>query len=514
MIIAALVVAGLAAFPQLGVDRFPSMDLPTIYVRTYYPGAAAEEVESEVAQVIEDAVATVAGIEELRSISSDGTSFVIVTFNLNRNLDAASQDVRDAVASVANRLPPGLDPPVVQKQDTDSSPIITLAVSGPRSSSELYLLADRYVKNVIESARGVGQVTIAGAADRAVQVNIDARRLAAHQLSILQVREALAWQNAEIPGGRMNEGRRERALRTLGRVEHARDFPDLVVATIGGSPVRLSDLGEVQDATKEVRTLARLDGKPAVVLQVQRQSGENTVRVIEGVKERLPRCRTLLPDDVEVTVIQDQSRYILAALHEIEGHLVSGSILACLTVLVFMRSWRSTLIAGVAIPASIVATFAFMRAFGFTLNNVTMLALVLMVGVVIDDAIVVLENVFHYIEEKGMDPFEASIVGTREIGPAVFATTISLVIVFLPVSFLSSVTGRMLYEFGVTASVAILVSMLVSFTLTPMMCSKLLTRDIQGTPGAAGPASRRGMYGLLETTYMWCLRQSLRHRWL
>ncbi len=511
MIIAALVVAGVASFPQLGVDRFPNMDLATVYVRTSYPGAASQEVESEVSQVLEDAVATVAGIDELRSISSDGTSFVMVTFNLSRNLDAAAQDVRDAVAGVLNRLPPGLDPPVVQKQDTDSSPIITLAVSGPRTPTELYLLADRYVKNVIESAPGVGQVTIAGAADRAVQVDIDARRLAAQRMSILQVRDALAWQNAEIPGGRMHEGRRERALRTLGRVEHARDFPDLVVATIGGTPVRLSDLGTVHDATKEVRTLARLGGKPAVVLQVQRQSGENTVRVIQGIKEKLPRSRAMLPADVQVTIIQDQSRYILAALHEIEGHLVSGSILACITVLLFMRSWRSTLIAGVAIPASIVATFAFMKAFDFTLNNVTMLALVLMVGVVIDDAIVVLENVFHYIEEQGMDPFEASIIGTREIGPAVLSTTLSLVIVFLPVSFLSSVTGRMLFEFGITATVAILISMLISFTLTPMMCSKLLR---PGRQTAGGPASRRGFYHWLEVGYLGVLKYSMQHRWL
>jgi hydrophobe/amphiphile efflux-1 (HAE1) family protein len=511
MLIAALVVAGIAAFPQLGVDRYPSMDLPSVYVKTTYPGAAAEEVESEVSQVLEDAVATVSGIDELRSISSDGQSMVLVTFSLSRNLDAAVQDVRDAIGGIpSNRLPPGIDPPVVQKQDTDSSPIITLAVSGPRRPSELFLMADRYVKNVIESAPGVGQVTIAGAADRAVQVNIDSRQLAAHHLSILQVREALSGQNAEVPGGRVDEGLNERSLRTLGRVANARDFPNLVVATVGGSTVRLSDLGEVRDTTKEVRTLARLNGKPAVVLQVQRQSGENTVRVIQAIKDRLPRSRALLPSDIEVAVIQDQSRYILAALHEIEGHLVSGSILACLTVLVFMRSWRSTLIAAVAIPTSIVATFAFMRWFGFTLNNVTMLALVLMVGVVIDDAIVVLENVFHCIEEKGMDPVRASIEGTREIGPAVLSTTLSLVIVFLPVSFLSSVTGRMLYEFGITATVAILVSMLVSFTLTPMMCSKLLTPRMANPNG---PASRRGWYGWIERGYLGCLRLSMRFRW-
>lgn len=514
MLIAALVVAGLVAFPRLGVDRFPNMDLPTVYVRVSYPGAASAEVETEVAEVLEDAVSTVAGIEELRSISSDGQCFVIVTFTLTRNMDAAVQDVRDAVASVLNRLPPGIDPPVIQKQDVDASPIITLAVSGNRTPRELYVLADRYVKNVIESAPGVGQVTIAGVAERAVQVEVDARRLAAHRISVLQVRDALARQNAEVPGGRVDEGIRERTLRTLGRMEHSRAFPDLVVATVGGSTIRLSDLGRVRDATKEVRTLARLNGKPAVVLQVQRQSGENTVRVIQGVKARLERSRALLPGDVRVEIIQDQSRYILAALEEIKKHLISGSILASLTVLLFMKSWRSTLIAAIAIPTSIVTTFVFMWMFGFTLNNVTMLALVLMVGVVIDDAIVVLENIYHYIEEKNYDPFQAAIAGTREVGPAVLATTLSLVIVFLPISFLGSVTGRMLFQFGVTATVAILVSMLVSFTLTPMICSKILRAGGASPSLTRQPRSRQGYYRWLEVGYLACLRVALRWRWV
>lgn len=515
MLITAFVVAGVVAFPQLGVDRFPNLDLPQIFIRTTYVGAAAEEVESEVSSILEDAVATVAGIDELRSISADGRSFVIITVQLDRDIDAAIQDVRDAVASVVNRLPPGIDPPIIQKQDLDSSPIMTLAVSGPRSPRELFVLADRYVKNVIESSRGVGQVQIAGAADRAIQVDIDADRLAAYGISILQVRDALARQNAEVPGGRMNEGQRERSLRTLGRVAQSSAFPDLVVATVGDTAIRLGDLGQANDATKEVRTLARLNGTPAVVLQVQRQSGQNTVAVIDGIKETLPRCEALLPNDVHVEIIQDQSRYIVEALHEIERHLVSGSILACLTVLLFMRSWRSTIIASVAIPASIIATFAFMKWFGFTLNNVTMLALVLMVGVVIDDAIVVLENVFHCIEEKGMEPAEAAVKGTKEIGLAVLATTLSLVIVFLPVSFLSSVTGRLLFEFGVTATVAILISMLISFSLTPMMCSKLLHAAPKdgSAKDAAAPKSRRGLYLLVENAYLWLLAIALRFRW-
>lgn len=515
MLVMALVVAGLVAFPGLGIDRFPSTDLPTVNVRTSYPGAASQEVESEVSQLIEDAVSTVAGIEELRSVSNDGSSSVIITFSLARNIDAAVQDVRDAVSAVSNRLPRNIDPPVVQKSDLDSSPIMSIAISGEKSASELYLLADRYVKGVIESSPGVGLVSISGVAERAIKIDIDAKRLAAYQLSIAQVRDAVARQNAEVPGGRVDEGLRERSLRTLGRVSDSKDFPDLVVETVGNASIRLADLGEVQDGTKEVRTMARLDGKPTVILSVQRQSGENTVKVIEGVKKRLERSREMLPSEVRVAVIQDQSRYILSALHEIENHLVSGSILACLTVLLFMRSWRSTLIASVAIPASIIATFAFMKAFGFTLNNVTMLALVLMVGVVIDDAIVVLENVFRCIEEQGMAPHQAAIDGTKEIGLAVLATTVSLVIVFLPVSFLSSVTGRMLFEFGVTATVAILVSMIISFTLTPMMCSRLLKPHPKGLADQSHKSTRQqGFYHWIEAFYMASLRLALKHRFL
>ncbi len=510
MLVMAFVVAGIASYGQLGIDRFPRIDLPSVYVWTNYPGAASQEVESEVTQILEDAVATVAGIDELRSISTDGRSLLLLTFRIDSDIDSATQDVRDAISSVLNRLPPGIDPPVVRKQDLDASPILTLVVSGPREGRELYVLAERYVKNIIESAPGVGEVQISGASDRAVQVNIDARRLAAYRLSITQVREALVRQNAEVPGGRVDAGTREYSLRTLGRVPHSREFADLVVATVDGMPVRISDLGEAVDFQKEERTLARFDGKRAVVLQVQRQSGTNTVEVIDAVKERLGQAQAALPEDVSVQVLQDQSQYIRAAMHELQNHLISGSVLATLVVLVFMRSWRSTVIAAIAIPASIVASFAVMRALDFTLNNVTMLALVLMVGVVIDDAIVVLENVFRSIEEKGLAPREAAIEGTREIGLAVLATTLSLVIVFLPVSFLGSVTGRMLFQFGVTATAAILISMLISFSLTPMMCSRMLRSTVASSSDQ--PASRRGFYRWIEAGYMASLKWSMRHR--
>ncbi|MBL9163993.1 MAG: efflux RND transporter permease subunit [Planctomycetaceae bacterium] len=543
MLIAAVVVAGAAAYPQLGIDRFPNIDLPSIRVATNYPGAAAAEVESEVTQPLEDAVATVAGIDELRSLSNDGVSMLIITFRLDVNIGVASQDVRDAVNSVLNRLPPGIDPPVVQKQDLDASPIMTLAVFGEREPRELYVLADRSVKSIIESARGVGQVMIEGASDRAIQIDLDADRLAAHRTSVMQVYDAIASQNAEIPAGRVDAGFREMSLRTLGRLPNSRDFNDLVVSTVGDVPLRIGDLGRAVDLTKERRSLALFDGQPAVVLQVQRQSGENTVEVIDAVKQRLVKVRELLPPDVRVEILQDQSRYIRAALHEIQNHLVIGSLMASVIVLLFMRSWRSTIIAAVAIPTSIVGAFAVMKAMDFTLNNVTMLALVLMVGVVIDDAIIVLENIFRVIEEQRLEPKRAAIVGTQEIGLAVLATTISLVIVFLPVSFLSSVTGRLLYEFGITSTVAVMISMLVSFSLTPMMCSRMLkppqgagkegvgsllrleTSASQGAyqsqqvPDAVHAAergevaSRRGFYRYIENFYMWCLRLSMRQRW-
>jgi HAE1 family hydrophobic/amphiphilic exporter-1 len=525
MLILAVVVAGAAAYQQLGIDRFPNIDLPMIRVQTTYRGAASSEVESEVTQPLEDAVATVAGLDEMRSISNDDSSMLLLTFRLDQNINVAAQDVRDAIAAILNRLPPDIDPPVVQKQDLDASPIMSIVVSGPRDSRELYFMADRYVKSTIESARGVGQVMIEGAVERAIQINIDAAKLAAYRTSIMQVHDAIVAQNAEVPGGRVDAGFRELSLRTLGRVPVSKDFNELVVSTVDNVPVRVRDLGEAVDLTKERRTLARFDGVPAVVLLVQRQSGMNTVEVIDAVKERLADAQKLLPPDVKAEIMQDQSRYIRAALHEIQNHLISGSILASLIVLLFMRSWRSTIIAAVAIPASIIGAFAAMRALGFTMNNVTMLALVLMVGVVIDDAIIVLENVFRVIEEKGLSPIQGAIEGTREIGLAVLATTFSLVIVFLPVSFLSSVTGRLLFEFGVTASVAVMISMLVSFSLTPMMCSRMLGSVSHTEKGTVpfcsedyakedSPRSRRGFYHWIEVTYMWFLRNSMRFRWL
>src|SRR5258708_5997298 len=451
MIVMSLVVVGTASYFKLGVDRFPSVDLPTISVRTSLPGASAEEVETTVSQRVEEAVNTVEGIDQLRSVSSQGTSFIIATFNLNRDIDTAAQDVRDRVSAVIRDLPPDVKPPVVSKFNNDSSPVMSIALSSDRSLRELTQFANFTVKVQLERAAGVGEVNVIGGLERAINVWIDAERLAAYHIPITQVRQALVRQNADVPGGNVESGRRELVLRTLGRYANPREMGDLVVANVGGAPVHIRDIGRVEDGTKEQRSAARLDGATTVTLEIRRQSGGNTVEVINNVKKELDRIKDQMPADVRVEIIRDQSRYIEEALHEIKQHLVLGSILPSLVVLLFMRSSRSTVIAAVAIPCSVISAFGMMRLLNFTLNSVTMLALVLMVGVVIDDAIVVLENIFRFVEEKRITPMRAAKEPTADIALAVMPTTFSLVVIFLPVSFMSSISVRFLFQFGITA---------------------------------------------------------------
>jgi HAE1 family hydrophobic/amphiphilic exporter-1 len=523
MLILALVVVGAASFQRLGVDRFPSVDLPTVSVQVTLPGASTEEVESEVSQPVEEAINTVEGIDELRSISTSGFSFIIATFNLKRDIDTAAQDVRDRVAGIVRNLPKEAKPPIISKFNNDSSPVMSLAVTGDRPLRELTEIADKIVKVQLERSPGVGEVVLIGGLQRAVNIWIEPDRLAAYGIPISMVRDALLRQHSEEPGGNVTAGPRELTLRTLGKLTAAQQFDDLVVATVNGQPVRVRDLGRAEDGAKEQRSLSRWNGVPTVALEVRRQSGANTIAVIEGVRANLGKVAAQLPAGVEVEVVRDQSRYIHAALREIDLHLLLGSCFASLVVLAFMRSWRSTLIAAVAIPASVISTFGMMKALNFTLNSVTMLALVLMVGVVIDDAIVVLENTFRFVEEKGMRPFEAARAATADIGLAVLATTLSLVVIFVPVSFMSSISGRFLYQFGITAAAAVLVSLLVSFTLTPMMSARLLRAAdaAAGRPaesGEAGPPagatahSRRGFYAVIDRAYERLLRGTMSRR--
>jgi len=517
MIVLSLVVVGAAGYMHLGVDRFPAVDVPVVRINARLPGASPAEMESQVSQPIEEAVNTIEGIDELRSINGSGNAFIVVTFNLNRDIDVAAQDVRDRVATVLREMPRDMDPPTISKADTDQQPVLSISVSGPRSRREMTEIADKIIKTQLERSPGVGQVDLIGDLSRAINIWVDADRLAAYQIPITAVRDAIERQNANTPGGNVTTQQREQTLRTMGQITDPKAFNDLVIATRNGSAIRVRDIGRAEDGTKEERTLARLDGKQNVTLDIIRQSGANTVAVIEGVKERLRALEPQLPADLKVEIIRDQSRYIYEALHEIKTHLVLGSILASLVVFLFMRNWRATVIAAVAIPASVIAAFGMMKALGFTLNSVTMLALVLMVGIVIDDAIVVLENIFRFIEEKKMRPFEAAKAATAEIGLAVMATTFSLVVIFVPVSFMSSISGRFLYQFGLTSAVAVLVSLLVSFTLTPMMSARLLRVSRSSRREEAptdAPRSRSGFYDRIDHFYTRILCWALRCRWL
>jgi hydrophobic/amphiphilic exporter-1 (mainly G- bacteria), HAE1 family len=535
MIILSITVVGLFSFNALGVDLFPKIDLPTITVTVINPGASPQEIETEVTDKVEGAVNTISGIDELRSTSVEGASQVFITFLLEKNADVAAQEVRNKVDLIVNDLPATAEQPIVQKLDTDATPVLRIAVSGPRGLREVTDVADKQIKRRIESINGVGNVDIVGGRLREIEVWVDPDKMRAFNVSAADVANAVKLQNMEVPGGRVENGQREFTVRTMGRIVDPAEFNNLVVANRGAYSVKLSDIGYSEDGAEEQRTEARLNGQPAVTLVVSKQSGTNTVAVAEAVKERLAEIQPSLPRDVRTQLVGDQTIFIKAALHAINLHLVEGSILAAIVVFVFLWSFRSTLIAAIAIPTSIIATFGLMGAMGFTLNQITMLALTLMVGIVIDDAVVVLENIFRFIEEKGMPPFQAAIEGTREIGLAVTATTLSLLAVFLPVGFMAGIVGRFMSSFGFTASFAIAVSLLVSFTLTPTLAARLIKRKKHavksGKHDSAADGDERSslaqfkekynqaqskegrFYGPIDRTYTWMLKWAMAHRW-
>ncbi len=510
MLILALMVMGMASYARLGVDLFPKIDFPIVSITTTLRGAAPEEVESQVTKRIEEAVNTISGIEELSSTSAEGISQVAIQFDLSKDPEVGAQEIRDQVAKVLNQLPRDADAPIIEKVATDSAPVLSIVVASSRDLRETTKMADDLIKKNIESLVGVGQVRFVGDRQRQIQLWLEGDKLYSYNLNVEQVRQAIQAQNVEIPGGRVEQARREVSLRTMGRVERPQDFNRIIIANSGGAPIRFSDIGTVVDGTKEPRSLARLDGIPAVVLDVRKQAGTNTLDVIKLVKARTEELRKALPADFKITYVRDQSTFIEESFEAVQAHLVEGAIFASVIVLLFMRNWRSTLIAAVAIPTSLISTYTLMALMDFTLNTITMLALVLMVGIVIDDAIVVLENIFKNMEEKGLSAMEAAREGTREIGLAVLATTLSLVIVFLPVALMSGIVGKFMSSFGYTAAFAIMVSLLVSFTLTPMLCSRFL----KVKEGAHQSSKDTWLYKTLDQPYAVMLRWSMRHRWV
>jgi multidrug efflux pump subunit AcrB len=614
VIILSLVVVGWFAYLQLGVDRFPKVDIPTITITTRLIGAAPEEIETDISDKVEEAVNTISGVDELQSISSEGTSQVIVSFVLEKDIEVAAQEVRDKVNTILRDLPKDADPPIIQKIDPDAIPILGIAISGPAPIRDVTEFADKKLRRRLESINGVGQALIVGGRPRQINVVADTEKLAAVGVTTAQLVAALQSQNVQIPGGKVEQGLHDLTLRTYGRVTDPSDFANISITTRNGYPIKIGDVAHIEDSVRDPESIASVDGKPAVVMNVRKQSGTNTIEVVERLKSRLDEVQKDLPKGWKMQIVRDQSDYILAAVNAVKEHLILGSLFAALIVWFFLSSpkvsaaaalvaatlavyfllfgfeevvarvpsfhvsilpflllfaggmwfaaklrWgmvprvvialaallvsaaipggtllvnpirllgvlvafgmlmyffrrsRPTIISAVAIPSSIVATFAAMRYEDFTLNVITLLALTLAVGIVIDDAVVVLENIFRFMEEKKRSPREAAVEGTKEVGLAVMATSLSLIAVFLPVAFMAGIVGRFMHSFGVTMAIAIAVSLVVSFTLTPMMSSRWLRREDLEHETAT---REHGMYGMIERTYLKMLDWSMAHRWV
>ena len=506
MLVMLLVVTGVFSFRDLSVDLLPKADPAVIQVLINLPGASPDELNSAVAEPTEQLLSSISGIDEMQALIREGNVRLTIKFVLERDINDAAQDVREKVAQAMRELPPEVQPPIITKVDPDADPVISFALSGTLPLQALTEIADKQIRRAIETVDGVGEVSISGGQAREIHIVLDVEKLNAHGLTVDRVRDAIVSENVEIPGGYIPQGDAELTLRTLGRLESTAQFTDIVVAKAGATPIRLRDVATVEDTTQEARTAAFFDGQRTLVMDVRRQSGQNTVAVVEAVRAKLDQVRRSLPAEVKVTVTRDDSQFIRASIESLQEHLIIGSLLASLVIMVFIRNIRVVLVASLAIPASIIASFALIRAAGFTLNSMTLLGLTLAVGIVIDDAIVVLENIFRHMEEEGAPPFQAAIDGTKEVTLAVVATSVSLIVIFLPVAFMTGYTQRFIYPFGFTMAFAVMVSLLVSLTLTPMLSARVVRTD--------GRIHRHGegVLGRVDAFYRRTLEWSLDHR--
>lgn len=512
MMTLALVVLGIFSYQRLGLDLMPKMDFPIVRISVTLPGASPEEVETQLAKPIEEAVNTVGGIDELNTKCLFGQASIIVKFALEKDIDIAAQEVRDRIARITKDLPEGTEAPLVEKMDPDAMPVVTLVIKGPKTMPlrDLTYFARKRIKEQLEAIDGVGAIQIVGGREREIRIVADAKKMGAYNISSAMMKDALKSQNVEIPGGNVTEGPNEFILRTLGRISEPPSFAEVIVTTQNGVPIRMKDLAEILDDEAEPRSLARLNGEPALSLVIQKQSGVNTLDVIGRIQTRLDELKKNFPSGISYITIRDSSKFIKSSLHELETHLLLGSLFASLVVLLFMGNIVSTFISALAIPVSLISTFLLMRMMGFTLNNMSMLGLTLAVGIVIDDAIVVLENIFRHIEEKHSDAETAANEATSEIYMAVMATSLSLAVIFLPVAFMEGIIGRFLNNFGLTIAFAILISVFVSFTLTPMLCSRLFKyRFARGS----GHSKQSGFFSRIDAVYGLMLNYALRHRW-
>ncbi|MBI2421246.1 MAG: efflux RND transporter permease subunit [Candidatus Hydrogenedentes bacterium] len=480
MTIMAIIVLGVISFFSIGIDLFPRVEFPIITVISVLPAADPETVETTVTDPIEEAVSTIAAIKHLRSTSAESVSQVIIEFNLDKDIDVAYQEVQARLAAIRSELPDDLEEPVIEKLDVDAAPILSVVVSGDKPIRDLTRIADDRIKERIQRIPNVGQVRLVGGRDRQIWIWLDPARLVGHYLSVQDVMNAVRMEHVELPGGRVETGPTEFVVRTKAEFQSVEEIADMVVAYREGSPIRIRDIGRVEDGLQEERSMARLNGTRAIGLLVRRQSGTNTVQVADAVKHEVALLQKELKDQgVSLEIAQDQSIFVSHSVREVQFHLLFGGGLAILIVFVFLRNLRSTFISALVIPTAIIGTFVLMNALGFTQNMMTLLALSLAIGLLIDDSIVVQENIMRHIEH-GMPRREAASFATREITLAVLATTLSVMAVFVPVAFMEGQVGRFFYQFGLTVTFAVAISMYVAFTLDPMLSSRILRKPEHG----------------------------------
>ena len=512
MVSLALVLFGAIGYTRLAVREFPDVDPPIVSVSTELPGANPQVVESAVTDILEEELSTVEGLRTLTSSSAEGFSNITLEFNLERPVEAAAQDVRDKVARIRGRLPEDVREPVVAKQEADAQPFFWLALSGANYELlQLSDIGDRLVKSRLQTLPGVGQARIFGERRFSMRVWLSAAELSARNLTVQDVQQAIRTRNVEVPAGRIESDRREFTVRSLGELKTPDQFSELVVSSDSGVLVKLKDLGRVELAAEDERSALRYRGTSAVAIGVVRQSKSNIIQVAEAIRHELPRVQESLPPGVKLDIAFDQSIFVSRSIREAEETLMLAAGLVVIIIFVFLRNLRATIIPGLAIPTSIVATFAIMYFLGFSINNFTLLALTLAIGIVVDDAIIVLENAYRHQEELGQSPEEAATSGTREIAFAVIATTISLVAVFTPLAFLKGSTGRLFNEFGIAVAGSVVISGFVALTLTPMLCAKVLR--VPQRHGALYRVLENGFNGL-ASGYARTLRAAVRHRWV
>ena len=516
MMMLALAVLGLTSYRQLNVDQFPDIDFPIVTVTTIYAGATPEAVEREVTKRIEESINTVEGIRHVESTSQEGLSNIVVMFRVGVSTQVASQDIRGKVAAIRGLLPVEIEEPVVQRLDANALPIVSVSVGAPGLTPQAATeIADKLVKKRLETVAGVGAVNLVGESVREIQVVVDRAKLEAYRISLAQVVEALRRENVDFPAGSADRGATEALVRVAARGRGAAEIARIPVKRAGTASIFVSDVAQVVDGVEQSRNLALLDERPALALDVVKQSGANTVAVADGVKRAVDKLAAELPPGVSLQLVRDDSQFIRDSIHDVNLTMIIGGILTVLIVFVFLNSWRSTVITGLTLPISVIAAFTAMKLFGFTLNVMTLMGLSLAIGMLIDDAIVVRENIVRHLQ-RGKDHVAASLDGTNEIGLAVMATTFTIVAVFIPVAFMGGMVGQFFYEFGITVAAAVLVSLFVSFTLDPMLSSRWVDPAVEEDrhDGFVGKTLARfnHWFDRLHVSYERMLGWSLAHR--